>query len=107
MRSSAAACSSFCALLLIAFRCFMSVRLPRSDMAVDESGVVGHDPAVDLDAEVDPVPHQFAVVIGGVCRIAVAGVALVVAAAGAEVADTAGIAAGVGAIQALREEVVQ
>ncbi|KAF1855016.1 hypothetical protein Lal_00008416 [Lupinus albus] len=85
----------------------MSVRLPRGDVAADEGRVGGHDPAVDLDAEVHPVAHQVAVVVGRVGGVAVTGVALVVAAAGAEVADAAGVAAGALAVQALGEEVVE
>ena len=107
IRFSAAASSSFNALLLIALRCFISVSLARSDVTADERRVLGHDPGVNLDAEVDPVTHQFAVVISRVRRIAIAGVTLVVAAAGAQIADLAVIAARVAAVQALRQKVVE
>ena len=53
-------------------------------MPLEEAGIAGRDRGIDLDAEIDPVAHQLAIVGGRVHRIAIAGIALVVAAAGAQ-----------------------
>src|SRR5690554_232172 len=95
--SWATACSSACALLLIALRCFMSVHLTRNDMASNEIRIAAHDPGVDFDTEIHPVAQQVAVVIVGVLGIAITGVALVIAASRAQIADPTGLAAGVAA----------
>src|SRR5580765_6662457 len=61
-------------------------------MPLEEARVPLRDPPVHPDAEVDPVAQQIAVVGDGGVRIAVTRVGFVVAAAGAEVADAAGLA---------------
>ena len=73
-------------------------------MCGEKAGILGDDARVGLDAEVDPVAQQLAVVVGRRGGVAVLRVALVVAAAGAEVADAAGRAAGAAAVEAAPEE---
>lgn len=73
-------------------------------MRGEEARVVVQDAGVGGDAEVDPVAHQVAVVVGRLGGVADLGVALVVAAAGAQVADAAGFAAGAAAVQACLDE---
>ena len=66
-----------------------------------------HDAAVDFNAEVDPIPHQVTIVVSRVCRVAITSIALVIAAPGAEITDSAGGATSIGSIQALGEEITQ
>jgi len=69
-----------------------------------ESRSAGDQLAIDADAEIHPVAHEVAIVVGRLHRIREMGVTLVVAATRADVADAAGGAALVGAIRPVFDE---
>src|SRR5690606_41792031 len=97
--SWATACSSACALLLIALRCFMSVHLTRNDMAGNEIRIAAPDPGVDVDNEIHPVAQQVVVAKGGGRGNAITGEALEIAASRDKIGGPTGLAAGGAASQ--------
>ena len=76
-------------------------------MALEKIRVGGNDAGIHADAEIDPVAHDFAVVINGMQRIFETRVGFVIAAAGAKIADAAGGAAPAVAVRRLAQKRAQ
>src|SRR5690606_12938795 len=75
--------------------CFGS---PGLKMAAEKGWIGAHDADVGFDAEIDPVPHQVAVMIDRSERVALPRIGFVVAPPGADGADAAGAAAELAAV---------